>query len=58
MIKLVSFCGTHEMWVKEESITAISKSPQSTTEIFWSIKGLGWSLMVRELPSQLKWMVN
>jgi hypothetical protein len=58
MIKLVSFCGTHEMWVKEKSITAILKSPQSTNEIFWNVKGSGWSLTVRELPSQLKWMVN
>jgi hypothetical protein len=61
MTKLVSFCGKREMWVKLESVTAIEKSPQSgrfEDLIFWNVKGQGWSILVRELPINLRRVVN
>jgi len=60
MIKLISHCKRHEMWVKTESVTAITKVPQSGYDnlVFWNIQGQGWGIMVADLPQGLKWMVN
>ena len=60
MIKLVSHCGKHEMWIKPESVTAITKVPQSGYEnlVFWNILGQGWGMMVKELPNDLRKMVS
>ena len=58
MIKLVSYMGGHEMWIKPESVTAIMKVPQDGYNlVLWDIKGHGWSMMVEELPKDLKRMV-
>ena len=46
------------MWVREKSVTAISRVPQCTGEVYWNIHGSGWSVMVADLPTQLKWMVQ
>tara|TARA_R100001510_G_C7466200_1_gene84514 strand:+ start:75 stop:263 length:189 start_codon:yes stop_codon:yes gene_type:complete len=51
----------HVMWVKEESVTAVTKVPQHPAEegiVYWNIHGAGWSVMVADLPTQLKWMVR
>ena len=60
MKKLISHCGKHEMWIKPESITAITRVPQSGFDnlVFWDIKGHGWGIMVADLPQDLKWMVK
>tara|TARA_R100001443_G_C3269133_1_gene157566 strand:+ start:385 stop:570 length:186 start_codon:yes stop_codon:yes gene_type:complete len=50
----------HVMWVREDSVTAITKVPQAYPEgvVYWDIQGAGWSVMVADLPAQLKWMVK
>ena len=51
----------HVMWVREESVTAVTKVPQHPVEegiVYWNIHGAGWSVMVADLPSKLKWMVS
>ena len=61
MIELKSInVKDHVMWVREESVTAITKVPQVYPEgvVYWNIHGAGWSVMVADLPTQLKWMVR
>ena len=59
MIKLQNVSvRDHVMWVREKSITAVSRVPQCTGEVYWNIHGHGWSVMVADLPSELKWMVS
>ena len=48
----------HVMWVREESVTAITKCPQYADIVYWNIHGAGWSVMVADLPVQLEWMVR
>jgi len=50
----------HVMWVKEESVTAVTKVPQAYPEgvVYWNIHGEGWEVLVEDLPSQLRWMVK
>ena len=61
MIKLISIDVRDQvMWVREDSVTAITKVPQGYPKgvVYWNIHGAGWSAMVADLPTQLKWMVN
>jgi len=59
MIKLQSVnVENHVMWVREKSVTAISRSPQCTGDVYWNIRGSGWSIMVADLPPELRWMVS
>lgn len=59
MIKLQSVSvQDHVMWVREKSVKAITRSPQCTGDVYWKIHGTGWSIMVADLPSKLKWMVS
>ena len=48
----------HIMWVKEESVTAVTRVPQHAGVIYWNIHGAGWSVMVADLPAELRWMVR
>ena len=59
MIKLQSvIIKDHVMWAREESITAVTRVLQYDGSIYWNIHGTGWSVMVADLPSKLKWMVS
>ena len=43
----------HVMWVREESVTAVTKVPQHPVEegiVYWNIHGAGWSLNMSWLP--------
>ena len=58
MIKLKDAVDDSVMWVKEESITAILKNPHYNNLGRWTIYGSGWKMLVADLPSKLKWMVQ
>ena len=59
MIKLQSVrIRDHVMWVREKSVTAVSRVPQHPGLVYWNIHGSGWSVMVADLPSELRWMVK
>ena len=59
MIKLESVSvKNHVMWAREESVTAVTRVPQYDGLVYWNIHGTGWSVMVADLPAQLKWMVR